>query len=204
MAGLWAGLGRTGKTAPAGSTPSSGKPRRSQQQYISRCHVFDICQVLKASIARPRVGALYNIVDNEPAPRTEVAMFVQSLREAKPTMVAMFVQSLREAKPTMVAMFVQSLREGSDQATPTAVTSDLEPAVSDKSSSPESSLEASAPRHSREGEPLEEKRVRKTLLRTELGVELRYPTYREGMTAIFDGETSPFSAADMTAMFGQR
>ncbi len=41
-------------------------------QVFSRIHVEDIAQVLKASIARPDVGSIYNICDNDPAPPQDV------------------------------------------------------------------------------------------------------------------------------------
>lgn len=52
----------------------SGKARRivKQRQVFSRIHVEDIAQVLAASIARPRPGAIYNLCDDDPAPPQEV------------------------------------------------------------------------------------------------------------------------------------
>ncbi|MBC7132955.1 MAG: SDR family oxidoreductase [Roseovarius sp.] len=41
-------------------------------QVFSRIHVADIAQVLAASIARPRPGAVYNLCDDAPAPPEEV------------------------------------------------------------------------------------------------------------------------------------
>lgn len=37
-----------------------------------------------------------------------------------------------------------------------------------------------------------EKRVRNARIKDELGVTLLYPTYREGLTAIADGDRTPF------------
>ena len=48
--------------------------RRARQRYTARCHVHDICQVLLASLRRPRPGAVYNVVDDEPAPRCPEAL----------------------------------------------------------------------------------------------------------------------------------
>jgi hypothetical protein len=44
---------------------------------------------------------------------------------------------------------------------------------------------------------LEEKRVRNTKMRQELGVQLVYPTYREGMSAIAAGDVRPFEPHDL-------
>ena len=41
-------------------------------QVFSRIHVDDIAQVLAASIARPRPGAIYNVCDDDPAPPQDV------------------------------------------------------------------------------------------------------------------------------------
>jgi nucleoside-diphosphate-sugar epimerase len=52
----------------------AGTARRiiKQNQVFSRTHVEDIAQVLAASIARPRPGAVYNVCDNDPAPPEHV------------------------------------------------------------------------------------------------------------------------------------
>jgi len=41
-------------------------------QVFSRTHVEDIAQVLRASIAAPNAGAIYNVCDNDPAPPQDV------------------------------------------------------------------------------------------------------------------------------------
>ncbi|MCB2137588.1 MAG: SDR family NAD(P)-dependent oxidoreductase, partial [Rhodobacteraceae bacterium] len=41
-------------------------------QYFSRIHVDDIASVLAASIARPDLGAIYNVADDDPAPPEDV------------------------------------------------------------------------------------------------------------------------------------
>ncbi|VFQ92033.1 unnamed protein product [Cuscuta campestris] len=61
---------------------------RSSKHFISRVHVADICQALNASIQNPSPGRIYNIVDDEPAPREEVFGFAERLVEKKwPDMV---------------------------------------------------------------------------------------------------------------------
>ena len=51
-----------------------GKARRivKPDQVFNRIHVEDIANVLEASIAHPRGGAIYNVSDNEPAPPQDV------------------------------------------------------------------------------------------------------------------------------------
>lgn len=52
----------------------SGTARRiiKKGQVFSRTHVEDIAQVLKASIAQPSVGSVYNVCDDDPAPPQDV------------------------------------------------------------------------------------------------------------------------------------
>jgi hypothetical protein len=50
---------------------------------------------------------------------------------------------------------------------------------------------------SQDTQGLEEKRVRNTKLKHELGVSFKFPTYREGMAALVTGDLAPFSAEDL-------
>jgi nucleoside-diphosphate-sugar epimerase len=52
----------------------TGTARRiiKPNQMFSRIHVEDIAQVVAASIARPRPGAVYNVCDDDPAPPEDV------------------------------------------------------------------------------------------------------------------------------------
>lgn len=43
----------------------------------------DICQALNASIHMPSTGRIFNIVDDDPAPREEVFTFAQNLVKKK-------------------------------------------------------------------------------------------------------------------------
>ncbi len=51
--------------------------------------------------------------------------------------------------------------------------------------------------------PLEEKRVRNARLKDRLGLQLAYPSYREGLAAIASGRILPFEGADL-ARLGRR
>ncbi len=59
----------------------SGTARRIVKpgQVFSRIHVDDIAQVLAASIARPKPGAVYNVCDDDPAPPQDVIGFAAEL-----------------------------------------------------------------------------------------------------------------------------
>ncbi|HZT52671.1 MAG TPA: SDR family oxidoreductase [Stellaceae bacterium] len=48
-------------------------------QVFSRIHVADLVAVLRASMARPRPGAIYNVCDDEPAPPGDVVAFACAL-----------------------------------------------------------------------------------------------------------------------------
>ncbi|CAK7346317.1 unnamed protein product [Dovyalis caffra] len=62
---------------------SEGQKMRTSRQYTSRVHVEDICQALKASIYTPSSRGIYNIVDDDPAPREEVFTYAEDLIENK-------------------------------------------------------------------------------------------------------------------------
>ncbi|KAL6562816.1 hypothetical protein OROHE_005403 [Orobanche hederae] len=62
---------------------SKGQKARSSKTYISRVHATYICQALNASISNPSAGKIYNIVDDDPAPREEVFEFARKLVEEK-------------------------------------------------------------------------------------------------------------------------
>jgi nucleoside-diphosphate-sugar epimerase len=48
-------------------------------QIFSRIHVADIAQVLRASMAKPEPGAIYNVCDDDPAPPADVVAFACDL-----------------------------------------------------------------------------------------------------------------------------
>ncbi|CAI9758752.1 unnamed protein product [Fraxinus pennsylvanica] len=62
---------------------SKGQKMRLCKQYTSRVHVADICQALNASILKRSPWEVFNIVDDDPAPRMEVFMWAQNLVEQK-------------------------------------------------------------------------------------------------------------------------
>lgn len=53
-------------------------------QVFSRIHVEDLAAGLEASIARPRPGGVYNLVDDEPAPAQAVTAFAANLLGVPP------------------------------------------------------------------------------------------------------------------------
>jgi len=59
----------------------SGRAQRviKPGQVFSRIHVSDITQVLRASMAKPEPGAIYNVCDDDPAPPADVIAFACDL-----------------------------------------------------------------------------------------------------------------------------
>ena len=63
-------------------------------QVFSRIHVTDIVQVLRASMARPNPGAVYNVCDDDPAPPWEVIEYAADLLGMPPPPAVPFEQAL--------------------------------------------------------------------------------------------------------------
>ncbi|XP_058088073.1 uncharacterized protein LOC131235017 isoform X2 [Magnolia sinica] len=62
---------------------SNDQKMRESRHYTARIHVADICQALMASIDIPSSGGIYNVVDDDPAPRAEVFAFARALIEKR-------------------------------------------------------------------------------------------------------------------------
>ena len=89
LAGIY-GPGRS-----ALDTVRAGRAQRvvKRGQVFSRVHVDDIAQVLAASIARPRPGAVYNVCDDNPAPPDEVIAYACELLGVAPPPAVPFEQA---------------------------------------------------------------------------------------------------------------
>ncbi|PJE34012.1 NAD(P)-dependent oxidoreductase, partial [Pseudooceanicola lipolyticus] len=107
-------------------------------QVFSRIHVEDIAQVILASMARPRPGAIYNVCDDNPAPPQEVIAHAAALLGLPPPPAEAF--GTAEMTPMARSFYAES------------------------------------------------KRVKNDLIKTELGVTLRYPDYRSGLQALLEQE----------------
>jgi len=129
-----AGIYGPGRNQAEAVLDGSAKRIIKQNQVFSRIHVDDIVGVLRASMARPAPGRIYNVADDDPAPPQDVVAFAANLlgRPVPPEVV------FEEAEMTPIARSFYS----------------------------------------------ESKRVSNRRIRQELGYKLRYPTYREGLTAL--------------------
>jgi nucleoside-diphosphate-sugar epimerase len=103
-------------------------------QVFSRIHVDDIAQVLAASIARPRAGAIYNVCDDDPAPPQDVIAHAAHLLGLPAPPEEDFATA--EMSPMARSFYAES------------------------------------------------KKVRNDRIKSELGVHLRYPSYRDGLAAL--------------------
>ncbi|CAN1314547.1 hypothetical protein LINPERPRIM_LOCUS29368 [Linum perenne] len=78
------GPGRSAVDTVMKQKPLSERQKmRASGQYTSRVHVEDICQALWASIKIPSFRRIYNIVDDDPAPREEVFAYAEDLVKKK-------------------------------------------------------------------------------------------------------------------------
>jgi nucleoside-diphosphate-sugar epimerase len=62
-------------------------------QVFSRIHVDDLVHALWLSMNAPSPGAVYNVVDDEPAPPHEVALFAHALLGLEPPPLAPFEEA---------------------------------------------------------------------------------------------------------------
>ncbi|XP_028802997.1 uncharacterized protein LOC114758149 isoform X1 [Neltuma alba] len=60
---------------------SESQKRRKYRKYTSRVHVEDICQAIMAAAKALSPGDVYNIVDDDPAPREQVFEYARKLVE---------------------------------------------------------------------------------------------------------------------------
>lgn len=128
------GIYGPGRSAIEAVREGSAKRIDAPGQYFARIHVEDIATVLAASMRRPNPGAIYNVVDDEPAPQAEVVAHAAALQGVPPP-------PLQDLESAGLGPMARSFYA-------------------------------------------ENRRVRNDRIKRELGVTLRYPTYREGLAAI--------------------
>ncbi len=89
LAGIY-GPGRS-----ALDTVRQGRAQRIDKpgQVFSRIHVADIVQVLRASMARPDPGAVYNVCDDDPAPPEAVIAYACRLLGLPPPPLVPFAEA---------------------------------------------------------------------------------------------------------------
>lgn len=84
-------------------------------QIFSRIHVDDIAQVLEASIANPKAGAVYNVCDNEPAPPHEVVTYAATLLGVNPPPLELFEEASKSMSEMAKSFYSESKRVKNDR-----------------------------------------------------------------------------------------
>lgn len=104
LAGIY-GPGRSAlDTVRAGRAQRIDKPG----QVFSRIHVADLVQVLRASMARPAPGAIYNVCDDDPAPPEAVIAYACHLLGVAPPPLVPFAQA--ELSPMAQSFYADNKR----------------------------------------------------------------------------------------------
>jgi len=124
----------SGRSAVAAVREGTARRIVKPGQVFCRIHVDDIVQVLRASIARPNPGAIYNVADDEPAPPQDVVTYACTLLAVEPPPEMPFETAT--LSPMARSFYGDSRRVSNER------------------------------------------------IRRELGVDLRYPSYREGLRAL--------------------
>jgi nucleoside-diphosphate-sugar epimerase len=132
LAGIY-GPGRS-----AFDTIRAGRARRIDKpgHVFSRIHVDDIAAVVRASMAAPAPGRIYNVCDDEPAAPGDVIAYACDLIGETPPDPIPFDEAAQSMSPMGLSFWNDN------------------------------------------------RRVSNARIKTELGVALRYPTYREGLKAL--------------------
>jgi nucleoside-diphosphate-sugar epimerase len=70
---------------------------RAETKWVSRIHVRDICECVMASMERPCAGTVYNVADDEPAPRSVVMVHA---RQVCGTNTHLCIRRVRVSEPS--------------------------------------------------------------------------------------------------------
>jgi nucleoside-diphosphate-sugar epimerase len=98
-------------------TIRAGKARRIDKpgHRFSRIHVDDIAQVLRASIAKPNPGAVYNVCDDEPAEPATVTAFGCELLGIEPPELVPFEDAAKTMTPMGLSFWQDNRRVRNDR-----------------------------------------------------------------------------------------
>lgn len=92
-----------------------GSARRIDKpgQVFSRVHVADIAGALMASMARPNLGAIYNVADDLPCPSHEVVAYAAGLLGVEPPPLVPFEQA--DLSPMAASFYADNRRVKNDR-----------------------------------------------------------------------------------------
>ncbi|MCH7957709.1 MAG: SDR family oxidoreductase [Proteobacteria bacterium] len=90
----------------------AGQARRIDKpgHLFARIHVDDIAAVLRASMARPDPGAVYNVCDDEPAPAADVVAFACEILGVDAPPLVPFHQAAKEMSPMALSFWRDNRR----------------------------------------------------------------------------------------------
>jgi nucleoside-diphosphate-sugar epimerase len=90
----------------------SGAARRIERpgHVFSRIHVDDISAVVRASIAAPDPGAVYNVCDDEPAPAADVVTLASELLGVEPPSLVPFEEAAADMSPMALSFWRDNRR----------------------------------------------------------------------------------------------
>jgi dTDP-4-dehydrorhamnose reductase len=131
-----AGIYGPGRNALAALKAGTARRIQKPGQVFSRIHVMDLVAVLRASMAHPSPGRIYNVCDDAAAPPQDVIAFAASL-------LGIPAPPLEDFSTAALSPMARSFYD-------------------------------------------DNKRVANRRIKEELGVVLRYPSYREGLRALAD------------------
>jgi len=103
-----AGIYGPGRNALAQLRAGTARRIDKPGQIFSRIHVDDIVTVLRASMARPAPGAVYNVADDEPAPPQDVVVYAATLLGQAPPPLVPFADA--ELSPMARSFYADSKR----------------------------------------------------------------------------------------------
>lgn len=155
---------------------SASQQRRSLQQYTARCHVQDICKALSASMQQPNPGSIYNVVDDDPASRATVMAFAAKLLQTQQ------ILALGGCDTSGDGDAANLLQEG---GSPDVVKTRQQSRLGAETGATDISQVAT---HGSRAE----KRVGNGKVKAEFSFALEFPSYQEGLVAIYAGNRCPF------------
>ena len=82
---------------------------------FSRIHVDDIVSVLRASMAKPNPGAIYNVCDDEPAAPADVTAYGCGLLGVEPPNLIPFVEAAKSMTPMGLSFWKDNRRVRNDR-----------------------------------------------------------------------------------------
>ncbi len=110
-----AGIYGPGRSAIDGVRAGTARRIVKPDQVFGRIHVDDIAQVVQASMARPRPGAVYNLADDDPAPPQEVILHACRLLGVEPPPEIPWDQAQATMSPMALSFFADNKRVRNDR-----------------------------------------------------------------------------------------